>query len=488
PCAIDFQFGKSLLGCSAMTNSSHAVSNSMNVLSVSELTRALNELVEGHFFDIVFTGEISQCTLASSGHLYFTVKDAQSQIRSVMWRGSAARLTFKPEEGLAVLCTARANVYPKSGQLQMVVSHMELAGKGDLHQRFLKLKAQLEQEGLFDPSRKRSLPFFPKTIGVVTSKSGAVIHDIMTKILERMPQTQVYLIDVRVQGDGAAEEIAAAIDRFNKLQNVEVLIVGRGGGSLEDLWPFNEEVVVRSIFRSKIPVISAVGHEVDVTLSDLVADSRAPTPTAAAEMAVPDRKQLRRELEKLANRLIDRDRWLMPLGQALDDLTLQLQRAGDRFFERNRARLDSAALRVQSIRPSQLLQLLNERVTTLDARLSQCLRSFLNGLKQQVIRFEARLPLSTQRRELSGTRLRLQQLEKRLTIGVQANYSTRKQMTSALSARLEALSYKSTLARGYSIVRHEGQILSESSKSKPQDVLDISLHRGKLSAVVSDIE
>ena len=267
------------------------------VLTVSDLTQGLRDLVEQAYARLVVEGEISDFTRARSGHCYFTLKDSDAQIRCCMWRGRAQRVFFDVKEGQLVRLKAKASVYPARGDLQLIVNDMQLAGEGALQKAFDELKQRLKREGLFDPQRKKELPSFPSCIGVVTSGSGAAIHDIRTTLERRFPGVQLLLCPVRVQGMGAAEEIARAIECLNTCvdrvgQAPEVLIVGRGGGSTEDLWAFNEETVARAIFASRLPVISAVGHETDFAIADFVADMRAATPSIAAELAVPDRQEI----------------------------------------------------------------------------------------------------------------------------------------------------------------------------------------------------
>ncbi|GAB4340279.1 MAG: exodeoxyribonuclease VII large subunit [Calditrichia bacterium] len=262
------------------------------VYSVTELTRQIKDVLENSFPRIWLEAEISNFKHHSSGHFYFTLKDENSQIKAVMWRFRASALAFRPEDGMKVLVEGDIQLYERGGYYQIVVNSMQPAGIGDLQLAFEQLKRKLHAEGLFDEARKRPLPPYPEKIGVVTSPTGAAIRDIISVIRRRSPQTQLFLVPVRVQGVEAAPEIAQAIRDFNDFGDVDLLIVGRGGGSLEDLWPFNEEIVARAIYNSKIPVISAVGHEVDFSIADFVADRRAPTPSAAAEIAVADRAEL----------------------------------------------------------------------------------------------------------------------------------------------------------------------------------------------------
>jgi exodeoxyribonuclease VII large subunit len=268
------------------------------ILSISELTRRIKSVLEKGFPEVLVSGEISNFKRHSSGHFYFTLKDEAAQIQAVMWRGRAMSLFFTPQDGMKVVARGSVTVYEVRGIYQIDVVQLQPMGVGELQLAFEKLKRKLMAEGLFDPAHKKPIPKFPERIGIVSSPTGAAIHDMLTIIARRFPAVDVLLAPVAVQGAEAAEAIAAAIRDFNEYKKVDVLIVGRGGGSLEDLWAFNEEVVARAIYDSKIPIISAVGHEVDFSISDFVADLRAPTPSAAAELVVPDRSEV---LENLRN-------------------------------------------------------------------------------------------------------------------------------------------------------------------------------------------
>jgi exodeoxyribonuclease VII large subunit len=262
------------------------------VYSVSEITREIKITLEEGFPPLWIEGEISNFKKHSSGHSYFSLKDSEAQIGCVMWRGRNQNLIFEPADGLKVLVFGSLSVYERQGRYQVDVVRLQPAGVGELQMAFEVLKRRLEEEGLFDPAHKKLLPAFPERIGVVTSPTGAAIRDIVSVIHRRFPSVKIILRPVRVQGEEAAREIADAIQEMNEYGEIDVLIVGRGGGSLEDLWAFNEEIVVRAIFRSKIPVVSAVGHEIDFSLSDFAADVRAPTPSAAAELVVKNRDEL----------------------------------------------------------------------------------------------------------------------------------------------------------------------------------------------------
>lgn len=268
-----------------------------NILSISDLTSQIRELLETDFADVWVVGELSSFRAPSSGHLYFTLKDGESQVKAVMFRSSAGLLRFRPEDGLEVIVRGRVSVYPARGDLQLYVTIMEPRGVGAQQLALEQLKAALAAEGLFADERKRPLPFFPRCIGVVTALTGAALQDILTILHSRCPYTRVIVRSTRVQGIGAGIEIAAGIRDLNAQGEAEVIIVGRGGGSREDLSAFNEEVVARAIVASTVPVVAAVGHEIDLSIADLVADRRAPTPTAAAEMVVPRWEDLRIHVE-----------------------------------------------------------------------------------------------------------------------------------------------------------------------------------------------
>jgi exodeoxyribonuclease VII large subunit len=289
------------------------------VFTVSELTRLIKAALEKAIGQVWLEGEISNLRQPSSGHMYFTLKDEFSQITAVLFRGDQRGLTFRPQDGLVVRVLGNVSVYEKSGNYQIIIRRMEAGGKGSLQARFEALKEKLSKEGLFDPARKKPLPRLPQHVGVVTSPTGAAIRDILNVITRRFPNLHVLICPVKVQGEGAAEEIAAGIDLMNRLGGLDVLIVGRGGGSLEDLWCFNEEIVARAIAQSALPVISAVGHEIDFTISDFVADLRAPTPSAAAELVVGRKDDFVEQLSGMSRRLARalrealveaRNRWL----------------------------------------------------------------------------------------------------------------------------------------------------------------------------------
>jgi exodeoxyribonuclease VII large subunit len=319
----------------------------MTAVSVSTLVQLLQELVEDNFVEVLVQGELSNVSQPPSGHYYFTLKDKRAQIKCAMFRSQARVLRFKPTDGLAVICRGRISIYPQRGDLQLIVEGIEPEGVGALQLAFEQLKGKLEKEGLFAANLKQQLPYFPQVIGVVTSPSGAAVHDILTVLKRRSAGVQVVLCPVRVQGEGAAAEIAAAITHLNREITADVLIVGRGGGSREDLWPFNEEIVARAIASSRIPVISAVGHEVDFSIADLVADLRAPTPSAAAELVVKNRLELENHLDQLTLRLVAQMRSrLLLLSSSLHGLEKRLKAPAE-LVKIQQLQLQQLSLRLQ---------------------------------------------------------------------------------------------------------------------------------------------
>ena len=320
------------------------------IYSVSELTAELKALLENTFTGVWVEGEISNFKHHTSGHMYFTLKDDRGQLRAVMFRGSNRGLQFRPEDGLAVIVFGNVTIYEPRGEYQVYVEYMEPKGLGALQLAFEQLKTRLEAEGLFDPARKRPIPLLPKKIGLVTSPSGAAIRDILQIIHRRFSNVQVLIFPVRVQGEGAAAEIVEGIESLNKRGDLDVLIVARGGGSIEDLWAFNEEVVARAIYVSQTPVISAVGHETDFTIADFVADVRAPTPSAAAELVISRKAELSQRVDDLFSRLVSHMRYRAERsGERLRSLERHLRLLSPlERVKRQRERLRDGALALQS--------------------------------------------------------------------------------------------------------------------------------------------
>ena len=350
------------------------VSDEHGKLSVSGLVALLQDVVETNFVTVTVEGEISNFAAPASGHWYFTLKDSNAQLRAVMFRGRNRLVRSPPLDGVQAVCSGAVTVYAARGELQMVVDSLVVGGQGDLQVAFEALKERLAEEGLFSAERKRMLPPFPRSVGIVTSASGAAIQDIFNVMQRRAPDVHLLLCPVRVQGDGAAEEIAEAVRNLNRYGSLDVLIVGRGGGSMEDLWAFNEEIVARAIAESEVPVISAVGHETDFTIADLVADLRAPTPSAAAELVARNRQELEAHLDHLQIRLSSRmDQSLGLVAERLAGLEGQLK-----IYAR-----DFAAL------PDKIMELENRLVIAIRSKM----RQYEDGLAVAAGRLDALSPL-----------------------------------------------------------------------------------------------
>jgi exodeoxyribonuclease VII large subunit len=353
------------------------VSSTAHILTITQLTSQIKSLLEGSFPDVWVEGEISNLSIPQSGHAYFTLKDQQSQIRAVLFRSSQRFLKFTLQHGMQVICRGRVSVYEPRGEYQLILDYIEPKGVGALQLAFEQLKARLEKEGLFDLGHKKPLPVLPQRIGIITSPSGAAIRDMLRVIKRRHPKMQILLYPVPVQGVEAAPAIVEALRYFNLEQNVDVLIVGRGGGSLEDLWAFNEEDVARAIYASRLPVISAVGHETDYTIADFVSDLRAPTPSAAAEMVVESEENFRVAIGSLESRLVrsvrqmlervrsslrenmrilgDPRRGLEQFSQRLDDLVHRMAMEIGHQVSRDRARLTALAAGLDHLNPLAIL-------------------------------------------------------------------------------------------------------------------------------------
>jgi exodeoxyribonuclease VII large subunit len=430
-------------------------------LSVSELIQAFQSALASTIPFIRVKGEISELSRPASGHIYLTLADESSSFPMVMWRGSAKDLSFQLNPGIAVVVEGRPSIYNVTGKLQLVASRILPLGDGVLQQKFLELKNKLEKEGLFSDARKRALPSFPRSIGIVTSATGAAIHDIMTRLQDRMPGVRKYLIDVRVQGPGAAGEIADAIDRFNALKLCDVLIVGRGGGSLEDLWAFNEEVVVRAIFRSGLPVISAVGHEIDVTLSDLVADVRAPTPTAAAEMVVPKAVDLLRDINQVCKRLRIVSDKVGLSSQRVDELIRRFRSSLNMLSQRRSLTLTSLESKLKLISPGSVLTNFRLKISGL---LGNLLRS---GLKVS----------ESGRGQLARIRPLLFNLP-------QSKIVLANQHVESMEHRLSSVHPSRTLERGYAIARTAGKVVRDTKGLVTGQELEITLSKGVVVAGV----
>lgn len=383
-----------------------------STLSVSELTGEIKEILEGHFPDVRVEGEVSNASRSRSGHIYFTLKDEDAQLSCVIWRSTRSRREIELEDGQQIVAGGEIQVYPPHGKYQLIVRSVEQAGKGALQEAFEKLKARLREEGLFEDEQKKELPEFPRRIGVVTSATGAAFHDIRDTVARRWPLATLVLHHASVQGVKAAPELVRAIGYFSRERDVDVLIVGRGGGSLEDLWPFNEEAVARAIFDCPLPVISAVGHETDFSISDFVADARAATPTQAAALATPDINEQRMYVDDLATRV----------AEGVPDYIAEQKR------------------RVEQLLKSHALGAIRQKVV---------------GTRDRIQNYRSRLE-HLQRMLVAGRRERYRQLRERMDRRTENALGNRNEKLTGLTHRLEMLDMNAPLERGFVRVHQDG--------------------------------
>ncbi|MAL09840.1 MAG: exodeoxyribonuclease VII large subunit [Maricaulis sp.] len=478
--------------------------------SVSELAQSLKRTVEETFGHVRVRGELGRVTIAKSGHMYLDLKDEKAVIDGVMWKGAVNALSFRPEEGLEVIAEGRLSTYPGRSKYQIIIERLEPAGTGALMALLEERKKKLAAEGLFAAERKRALPFLPQVIGVVTSPTGAVIRDILHRLEDRFPR-HVLLWPVVVQGDSAAGQIAAAIEGFNALPEggeiprPDVLIVARGGGSIEDLWAFNEEIVVRAAAASAIPLISAVGHETDTTLIDYASDRRAPTPTGAAEMAVPVRSDLvshvrswedrltrgllrlvdhRKTALRSAGRALPRPENLLALSrQRFDNGSDRLPVSLSRLIDRRKDRLSVAAAGLRS--PQQLISLARQRLGTGAGRLAPALSIMVRSRRDRLNSVAGGLRPAALQRELVRERRSLDQLVNRLANCGQTRSRERGKDLAALSARLGSVNFKSVLGRGFALVRDDqGALVRSGSNLKSGQSVSIEFADTRRNAVI----
>ena len=408
------------------------------ILEVSDLNEYVRALLNADpaLRSIRLRGEISNFKRHSSGHWYFTLKDERCRIAAVMFRQNAMRQSIRPMDGMRVIVSGQVSLYPESGTYQLYCENMRPDGVGTLYQQFEALKAKLQAEGLFDQARKRPLPYRPRKIAVVTSETGAVLHDIRKVSAQRDPGVPLVLLPVQVQGAGAAEDIARAIRKAGKLDQVDVIITGRGGGSMEDLWAFNEEIVARAIAESPIPVISAVGHETDVTIADFAADARASTPSNAAEMAVPDRREI---------------------IEGLRDIRRHLTDAATALVQDRRYTLLTLQRRMEAVRPEQ-------RIVALTARLESIRLRMNNAV-------DAQLPAFAHRIGMAGMRLD-SAMDKQLAL--------RQEEIVRAKARLTALNPSAVLERGYALVMDGDRVVSSADKANAINQMTLRFHDGSV--------
>ena len=437
------------------------------VLSVSSVNHLAKSILEGNFGHIQVEGEISNFTAPASGHWYLTLKDAKAQLRCAMFRNSNRRVQFKPANGMQVTVKGRLSIYEPRGDYQMIVDDMEEAGAGALRRAFEKLKAKLEEEGLFDDSRKKPIDNSFRHVGIITSQSGAAVRDILSTFQRRFPSIELTLLPVSVQGTQAVDEIAQAINRANRLARslgLEVLIVGRGGGSLEDLQPFNEEAVARAIAESDLPIVSAVGHQIDFTIADFVADLRAATPTAAAELLSPDQKEIAQYLLGIEDRLS---------AIVTDEIELHSQR------------LDWLNRRMRH--PGQRLADQSTQLHSLRERLSRAGKRDVDDCVMMLRQLKRTLAASAPTRKLQFQSQLHRAMVRRLAKAMDQLQNRQSDALNQVIRSLNAVSPLNTLARGYSITYHEErQVIRSSNEAKVGDKIVTRLHEGYIESTVTD--
>lgn len=443
--------------------------SSRDIFSVSRLNREARDLLETGLGRLWVEGEISNLSRPASGHLYFTLKDAKAQVSCALFRNRALRLQFTPENGAQILIRAQVSLYEARGNYQLIVDQMEEAGDGALRRAFEALKTRLFNEGLFDEAVKQPLPDLPRCIGIITSPSGAAIRDVLTVLKRRFPGIPVVIYPTRVQGEGAADEIVSALGTAEARADCDVLLLTRGGGSLEDLWPFNEEQVARAVAACGLPVVSAVGHEVDIVITDFVADARAATPSAAAELLSPDKAGLASQLRQFATRL-------------RQQFTQQLQRQHEK--------LDWIGRRLQQRHPGRNFDQQRQRLDELEQRLSRSMQQKVARRLAQLQTTAARLGQHQPGRLLETMEARNRDLARRLEYCINTQYSRCREKLAVLSRALETVSPLATLQRGYSITLagKSGAVITNCHQVSPGDKLEIRLARGRIISTVTDTE
>ena len=433
-------------------------------LSVTELNGKARRLLEMSFNNVRVEGELSGLARPSSGHWYFTLKDSKSQIRCAMFRNRNKALKFVPTEGMLLTVRGRVSLYEGRGDYQLIVEHMDSAGTGDLQKAFETLKAKLASEGLFDIASKQALPKHPKHLGVITSPTGAAIQDILTVLKRRFPAIPITIIPSAVQGAQAKHELVRALQLAVQANRFDALIIGRGGGSPEDLWPFNEEIVARAISACPIPIISAVGHEIDFTIADFVADQRAPTPSAAAEMLSPDRAALLNQLQLLQRKLTTLTRHKLQLGhKALDNLQKRLRHPGERLRDSS------------------------QRLDDLEIRLQQAITLQLERFRSQFTEIRARASQQNPQRKLELMANRNDHLAQKLQQLLSTALEKRQLKLEKLSAELNAVSPLATLSRGYSITTANGAVIYDSSQLSAGEQITTRFAKGEALCKVEEI-
>jgi exodeoxyribonuclease VII large subunit len=438
------------------------------IFTVSELTAKIRDLLAKNFMDILVQGEISNCREAQSGHTYFTLKDDRAQVRCVFFKQQQRGIKFRPEDGLQVTVRGSISVYEQRGEYQIYVENLEPIGRGALQLAFEQLKKRLEAEGLFDAKRKKPLPLLPSRIGIITSPRGAAVRDVVRILTRRFPNVHLTVYPVRVQGEGSAEEIVKALKFFNARKIVDVLILARGGGSMEDLWSFNEEIVARAIFASEIPVISGIGHETDFTIADFVADLRASTPSAAAELVVQTRAEFDKHIAELRETLAGLVRYrLLELSRRVHELSAR------RGFRR----------------PLDLLRQQRQRADEMTSRLALGLRARLEQSRKRFTAAHLRIVSFDFRVKIAAFRLRLEKRAADLGIRIERLLRAKRDRLEKFFLQLNERSPLKVLERGYAIATDAaGNLLHDAAHVALGDTVAIQLHRGRLTAEVKKKE
>jgi exodeoxyribonuclease VII large subunit len=434
------------------------------VYTVSDLTARIRDLLARNFTDVLVQGEISNLRPASSGHIYFTLKDERAQVRCVFFKQQQRGMKFRPEDGLKVTVRGSVSVYEARGEYQIYVESLEPVGRGALQAAFEQLKKKLEAEGLFDPARKKLLPLLPSRIGLITSSTGAAVRDVVRILTRRFPNVHLTLYPVRVQGEGAAEEIAQALAHFNRKRSADVILLVRGGGSIEDLWAFNEEKVARAIAACAIPVIAGVGHETDFTIADFVADVRASTPSAAAELVVQTRREFDKHLADLRGSLGSLVRYrLLELSRRVHEL------AGRRGFRR----------------PLDLLRQRRQQADELTSRLALGLKARLETSRRRFTAAHLRIARFDFRAKIAALRRRFEKLGNELGVCIERLLRLKRERWQRLALQLQERSPLKVLERGYAIATDAaGVVLRDADQVEVGDEVRVQLHRGRLDTEV----
>ncbi|HEY1847135.1 MAG TPA: exodeoxyribonuclease VII large subunit [Buttiauxella sp.] len=444
------------------------IANSPSIFTVTRLNQSVRLLLEQEMGQVWISGEISNFSQPSSGHWYFTLKDDTAQVRCAMFRNSNRRVTFRPQHGQQVLVRANITLYEPRGDYQIIVESMQPAGEGLLQQQYEQLKQRLTAEGLFEQQHKQALPTPAHRVGVITSKTGAALHDILHVLKRRDPSLPVVIYPTAVQGADAPAQIVRAIELANLREECDVLIVGRGGGSLEDLWSFNDERVARAIFASQIPIVSAVGHETDVTIADFIADLRAPTPSAAAEIVSRNQVELLRQIQSHQQRM---------------------EMAMDYYLAQRTQRFTRLQHRLQQQHPQLRLARQQTTLDRLQQRLSGAMEGKLRRSAQQQQRLAQRLNQQQPQARIHRVQTRIQQLEYRLSQVITARLNGTRQRFGTAIAQLEAVSPLATLARGYSVTTAtDGKVLKKAKQVKSGDLLKTRLEDGWVESQVTDVQ